>query len=67
MRNDKAFSEPIRPGDTENQTVGCRHTNPDICAKNRLPGKCAFVRDDKMCVTPPVSWPTQYRKLKHIR
>ncbi len=29
MRNDKAFHEPLRPEDTEKQTAGCRHTNPD--------------------------------------
>lgn len=67
MRNDKAFNQPLRPGDTEKQTVGCRHTNPDICAKNRLPGKCAFVRNDKMCLAPPSSWLKQYRKLKQVR
>ena len=27
----------LHAGDTESQTVGCRHTNPDICAKNSLP------------------------------
>lgn len=24
------FSEPLNEGDTENTTLGCRHTNPDI-------------------------------------
>ena len=64
MRNDKAFHAPLRPEDSEKQTLGCRHTNPDICAKNRMPGKCAFVRDDNICLAPPSSWPKQYRKLK---
>lgn len=64
MRNDNAFHEPLRPADSEKQTVGCRHTNPDICAKNRMPGKCAFVRDDNMCLAPPSSWSKQFRKLK---
>lgn len=28
------FSEPLNEGDTENTTLGCRHTNPDICGSN---------------------------------
>jgi len=64
MRNEGVFHEPLRLEDSEQQTQGCRHTNPDICAKNRIPGKCAFVRSDKLCLSPPKSWPKQYRKLK---
>lgn len=57
------FHAPLLPGDTERQTVGCRHTNPDICAKNAMPSVCAFARPDGMCLAPPASWPKQYRKL----
>jgi len=64
MRNNKAFHEPLRKDDSEKQTWGCRHTNPDICAKNSVPNKCAFVRDDNICLAPTISWPKQYRKLK---
>lgn len=64
MRNDKAFHAPLHPVDTEKQTKGCRHTNPDICAKNRLPTVCAFARSDNMCFAPPQSWPKQFQKLK---
>jgi len=64
MRNAQAFHEPLRPGDTAERTVGCRHTNPDICAKNRTPGVCAFVRADKVCMCPPKSWAKQFEKLK---
>lgn len=42
MRNRSVSDMPLREGDTEIQTVGCRHTNPDICAKNGLHGKCAL-------------------------
>ena len=42
MRNPAAFHAPLNPKDTEKQTVGCRHTQPEICAKNRMPKKCAF-------------------------
>jgi hypothetical protein len=64
MRNDKAFHAPLNTLDSETQTIGCRHTNPDICAKNALPKVCALARADKMCLAPPVSWPKQFQKLK---
>jgi len=64
-RNENAFHEPLKDGDTEKQTVGCRHTNPDICAKNMMPNKCAFARPDGICMAPPVSWKKQYAKLKN--
>lgn len=57
------FRAPLRPRDTEKQTVGCRYTNPDICAKHSLPSVCAFVREDGICLSPPKSWPKQYRHL----
>ena len=65
MRSPNVFHEPLNPLDTEKQTVGCRHTNSDICAKNGLPKVCALVRADKMCFAPPASWPKQFQKLKH--
>jgi hypothetical protein len=55
--------EPLHPKDSETQTVGCRHTNADICSKNEMPHVCAFVRGDGMCLAPPKSWPRQYQKL----
>lgn len=64
MRNEKAFHAPLNPQDTVKQTCGCRHTNPDICAKNRMPKVCAFVRADNICLSPPASWPKQFQKLK---
>jgi len=64
MRNEASFHAPLHPKDTEKQTVGCRHTNPDICAKNRIPNKCAFVTADGMCYAPPQSWPKQFKKLQ---
>ena len=42
--------------DTETQTYGCRHTNPDICSNNSIPGLCAFTSDDCICKKPPRSW-----------
>lgn len=64
MRSPNIFHEPLHPLDSEKQTVGCRHTNSDICAKNGLPKVCALVRADKMCFAPPVSWSKQFQKLK---
>lgn len=64
MRNDKAFHAPLHLQDTEKQTIGCRHTNPDICAKNQMPKVCAFARSDNVCLSPPASWPKQFQKLK---
>ncbi|HJW76028.1 MAG TPA: hypothetical protein VJ787_10225 [Thermoleophilia bacterium] len=57
------FHEPLLPGDTEKQTVGCRHTNPAICAKNAMPSVCAFARVDGVCLAPPASWAKQYLAL----
>lgn len=57
------FHSPLQPGDTDTQTVGCRHTKPDICAKHSLQNVCAFVREDGMCMSPPASWAKQYKKL----
>ncbi len=58
-----SFHAPLNVLDTEVSTYGCRHTNPDICAKHSLAGICAFVRSDQFCKSPPGSWPRQFRKL----
>ena len=57
---------PLDPADTEAQTVGCRHTDPNICAKAELATVCALVRLDGICGAPPMRWPKQYRKLKAL-
>lgn len=67
MRSPNIFHAPLNPLDSEKQTVGCRHTNSDICAKNGLPKICALVRSDKMCFAPPVSWAKQFQKLKQSK
>jgi hypothetical protein len=58
------FHEPLVPGDSPTQTVGCRHSNPDICSRHLVPSACAFVRTDGMCRAPSGSWPKQYAKLR---
>lgn len=64
QKQPNAFHAPLRSKDTLEQTVGCRHTQPAICAKNSLPKVCAFVRPDGFCSAPPLSWKKQFFKLK---
>ena len=52
----KKFHADLQVGDTETLTVGCRHTNPDICRKNGMEDVCAFERSDGRCLAPPASW-----------
>jgi hypothetical protein len=63
-RNPDAPHLPLNTVDTEKQTFGCRHTNPDICANNGIAGKCAFTRKDNICLIPPSSWPKHFQVLK---
>ncbi len=58
------FNAPLRDGDTEEVTVGCRANNPDICKNNGIPGVCAFERADGICRMPSKAWKKQYQKLK---
>ena len=64
MKSPNIFHAPLNPLDSETHTVGCRHTNSDICAKNGLPKVCALVRADNICSAPPQTWPKQFQKLK---
>lgn len=57
------FNEQLHIQDTEFQTHGCRHTNPEICKKNGLVDVCAFTRDDGICKSPSRAWARQYQKL----
>ena len=58
------FHAPLNPRDTEDQTVGCRANNPDICKNNGIPGVCAFECADGICRMPSKAWKKQYQKLK---
>ncbi len=64
MKNDQR--RPLSSLDTENQTVGCRHSTPDICKNNSTENKCAFVREDELCLLPPKSWKRIYAELKAL-
>jgi hypothetical protein len=61
MKNDQ--SRPLVDGETASLTVGCRHSNPDICAKHSMGGVCAFVTKDGICYAPPASWKKLYIQL----
>ena len=67
MEPDNMFHLPLHPLDTENQTFGCRHTNPKICARHLLPDVCAFALDNHMCLAPSKAWQKQYKKLKDLQ
>ena len=58
---------PLMVGETEKSTIGCRHSNPNICAKNRLVGVCAFVNKDNHCNAPPLSWKKLYKTLLEVK
>jgi hypothetical protein len=62
MKND--YDRPLEDCETKEKTLGCRHSNPDICAKHSMPNVCAFVRDDGICLSPPVTWEKLYIRLK---
>ncbi len=59
-----SFSAPLNDKDTETQTYGCRHTNPDICKNNGLQDICAFVSSDCICKQPSKAWKKKYKELK---
>ena len=61
------FHAPLQQDDTDSATRGCRHTNPDICAKNRVPKKFAFVNPEGICYAPSASWPKQFQELSDAK
>ncbi len=67
MSNSEAFHAALHSADTETQTYGCRHANPDNCKKHSLPQVCAFVRPDNICLEPSSSWKKQYLKLRMMQ
>lgn len=60
-KNDQ--NRPLDLIDTATRTLGCRHSNPDICRNNMTPEKCAFAREDKICLMPPATWPKLLKRL----
>jgi hypothetical protein len=60
------FHDPLELQDTVVSTVGCRHSNPDICKNNALQGHCAFARKDNICLVPPSTWKKQFERLSRV-
>lgn len=58
------LSDKLHPLDSECQTYGCRHSNPDICGACFITGICAFSSEDKVCRKPSAKWKKIYRTLK---
>lgn len=58
---------PLVEGEDESITIGCRHSNPDICSKHSIKGTCAFVSKDNICNAPPASWKKLYKQLLEIK
>ncbi len=57
------FNAPLNALDTENQTYGCRQTNPDICGNNMIESICAFNSADGICRKPSRAWKKKYIEL----
>ena len=58
------FDAPLHEMDSETQTFGCRHSNPDICGNNGIIDVCAFCSKDNICRKPSRAWKKQYKELK---
>ncbi len=59
-----SLTAPLNTGDTEEQTYGCRHSNPEICNACFLDEVCAFASSDSICRRPSKSWKRYYLKLR---
>lgn len=57
------FNDKLNKEDQENQTLGCREKNPDICSSNGIENICAFASKDGICKKPSRTWKKQFEKL----
>lgn len=51
----------LHESDSENQTYGCRHKDPEFC-KHIDTESCAFKRKDEICKKPSISWKKYFSK-----
>ena len=65
MKNDQW--RELAEGESLVRTVGCRHSNPDICKNHSTERLCAFVRKDGACTSPPKSWKRIFEALQDGR
>ena len=63
-KQESRAKEKLHSLDTESQTYGCRHTNPNICSNNSIPNVCAFTSNDGLCKKPPRSWKKIFNELQ---
>jgi hypothetical protein len=64
-KKDQNQRRALVEADTEFKTFGCRIAKPNFCRNNSTPNKCAFVRDDNMCLTVPRSWKKIFLELRY--
>ena len=57
------FNDKQKKDDKENQTLGCRQKNSDICSSNGIENICAFASPDGICKKTSRAWKKQYDKL----
>lgn len=57
---------PLFKEDSELQTHGCRHKDPEFCKHIDNKDLCAFVRKDEICKKPSTSWKRNYYSLKEL-
>jgi hypothetical protein len=55
-----SVKNPLNHGDSESQTFGCRHKDPDFCKHIDSKEFCAFVRNDSICMKPSTTWKKHY-------
>ena len=63
MSDNTNYKRPLMSGETESLTIGCRHSNPNICRKNGQENVCALFRADNICTSPPSSWVKRFEEL----
>lgn len=56
-------TDPLNLKDTETETFGCRHKDPDFCKFIDNKDICAFVRVDSVCKKPSSTWKKYFKKL----
>lgn len=57
------FNDKLNKEDTEEQTLGCRQKNPNICSCNGIENICAFASYEGICKKPSRAWKKQFEKL----
>jgi hypothetical protein len=67
MPDNTNHKRPLKNGESRILTIGCRHSNPNICRKNGQEDVCALVRADNICKSPPSSWAKLFEELNKTK